>query len=786
MQLKNKVLLGILMMICSWSASAQCPEITIDQKYDHIPTGLCAENGWDTVVNCRNRTLILNATPFITTQHFNGTYLVESIPYNPVDPTFHAGSRLNITQDDQWEQSTISFPFTFMFFGYPYTQALVGSNGLVSFNTTQAGAYCDYTYSVPIPAVNFSTANNTSKNAIYGVYEDIDPRYLENTTTGGMFRYVGGEYPCRHLCASVNGVGLFGNNTNYNTYQIVCYEGTNIIEVHVKDRLCCASTNSGKGLIGIQNASGSNQESHYHDPNYMNTPPFYIEANSPGAFVAPNRGNQSGGWTGETHNEAWRFTPQGETAKNIFWWRLFLDDEGNVIDSVQLTANAGDTNGYYLNPEHTQVSVTRTSKYVVQCVYRGANGSLYGVDNRSMRDTITIGLDTAKDMQLTATNTSICEGDRIEVNLTLPNEDQHLDSCGWSAVRLLNGERRLVNSAITNHFTAIEFDSRQGDHIANKLDSTWIYCTASYTNGCTNTDSILVVTYPNYAYFDTVGICRGESYRWYYADSVRYTDFVQPQQTLDTLRRSYSVIGCDSVNHLHLIVSDISFTTDKVLDCAPHTWINGRTYSANNDDTRDQDTVILTNSWGCDSTVTLDFTFIPMKAIIAHTPEVATIDELTIELTDESYGHDSHLWLLPNGRTTTSSSASIIFPLSGVDTMDVRLAVHNNYGCDDTALVRIPLIKVSNFIPNAFTPDRNDNNRFYPSIQGNVNDIKVYIYNRFGEQVCYFQGSDAYWDGTDMQGRKCPQGAYVYVIRYRTALEPNITQTLKGSITLIR
>lgn len=77
MQLKNKVLLGILMMICSWSASAQCPEITIDQKYDHIPTGLCAENGWDTVVNCRNRTLILNATPFITTQHFNGTYLFQ-------------------------------------------------------------------------------------------------------------------------------------------------------------------------------------------------------------------------------------------------------------------------------------------------------------------------------------------------------------------------------------------------------------------------------------------------------------------------------------------------------------------------------------------------------------------------------------------------------------------------------------------------------------------------------------------------------------------------------------
>lgn len=195
---------------------------------------------------------------------------------------------------------------------------------------------------------------------------------------------------------------------------------------------------------------------------------------------------------------------------------------------------------------------------------------------------------------------------------------------------------------------------------------------------------------------------------------------------------------------------------------------------------------MLKNAWGCDSTVTLDFTIIPMKAIISHDPEVATIDELTIELTDQSYGHDSRVWLLPNGQTSTLAQTSIIFPLTGVDTMDVRLAVHNNYGCDDTALTRIPLIKVSEFVPNAFTPDRETNNRFYPSIQGNINNIHCYIFNRRGEQVCYFEGPDGYWDGTDMQGRKCPQGAYVYVIRYVNSLHPNETQVLKGAVTLIR
>lgn len=778
----KKVLLTALLMLCSSTyLMAQCPEITINEKYDHQLSGICVENGWDTLVNCKNGTLILNATPFITTQHFNGNYLIESIPYNPVDTTFHAGSHLNISTDDAWENSTISFPFTFMFFGYPYTQAVVGSNGLVSFNTSYVGQYCAYDYqsSIPIPNPNFP-----SLNAIYGVYEDIHPT-SDLSTTQGMFRSVGGTYPCRYLCASVNEVPLFPASSHNNdrcTYQIVCYEGTNIIEVHIKQRSCCSSTNGGKGLVGVQNATGSTQVSHYHDASYLGDPTFYIQSNSPGAFVAPDRGTQSGGWTGETSYEAWRFTPQGETVKNITWWRLFMDNNGNIIDSVQLSSIPGDTNGYYLNSEHTVVSVTptRTTKYVVQCRYQGANGYWYGIDNRSMRDTITVGMDTSRTINLYCDDPILAEGEATSLQLIYPNT-QTLDSCVWSAVKITNGVRTILPpTALQSNFTSVVLSSQEGQLLENHIDSVWIYCTASFTNGCNNYDSLLVLTYPNYHIYDTAGICRGESYSW-----CGYT-FNQPQQTFDTIRRYYSSHETDSIHYLHLIVSDLSYNTDVVLDCKPYTWINGKTYSEDNDATREQDTVHLVNEWGCDSIVTLDFTFIPMKAIISHSPEVATIDELTIELNDMSYGHDSRTWLLPNNETSTLQQTSIIFPLDGVDTMDVRLAVHNDYGCDDTALSRIPLIKVSNFIPNAFTPDLSTNNRFSPAIQGNISDVRVYIYNRKGEQVCYFQGPDGYWDGKNMDGTRCPQGTYVYVMRYRTALNPGVTQVLKGTVTLIR
>lgn len=768
---------GIFMML-STDIQAQCPQITINEKYDHNRSAVCVANGWDTMVNCINSSLTLNATYFVTAEKFNGTYQVEEIPYNPVDTTFHAGNLLNITNDDVWEGSAIQFPFTFMYFGYPYTQAVVGSNGIVSFNSSYIGQGCAYSYSVPIPSPSFP-----SLNAIYGVYEDIDPRGL--STGQGMFRSVGGTYPCRYLCASVNEVPLYPYSSNSNnrcTYQIVCYEGTNIIEVHIKQRSCCSSTNEGKGLVGIQNATGSNQVSHYHDFNYVGDPTYYIEANSPGAFVAPNRGNQSGGWTGTTSYEAWRFTPQGTTLKNIFWWRLFEDADGNIIDSVQLSDLPGDTNGYYLNPEHTQVHVTptRTTRYVVQCRYKGANGHWYGIDNLSMRDTITIGMDTARTMDIQAEDTILAQGERTTVHLIYPSQ-QTLDSCSWSAIKVVDGEQTVMPpSAITNYFTNIIFNNDPTMLQQNHIDSTYVYCSATFKNGCANYDSILIQTYPNYDFYDTVGICRGESYDWC------GMHFATPQQTFDTSKHYYSSHESDSTMHLHLVVSDLSYHTDTVLDCKPYTWLNGRTYTADNDDTRATDTVHLLNEWGCDSIVTLDFTIIPMKAIIEHTPEVATIDELTIELKDRSYGHDTRKWLLPNGHTSILPETSIIFPLDGVDTMTVQLAVHNNYGCDDTATSVIPLHKVSYYVPNVFTPDRNDNYRWAPSIQGNANEIQVWIYNRQGLQVCYFSGSEGYWDGTDMYGQRCPQGTYVYIIRYRNTLNPEITQEVKGTVTLLR
>lgn len=88
------------------------------------------------------------------------------------------------------------------------------------------------------------------------------------------------------------------------------------------------------------------------------------------------------------------------------------------------------------------------------------------------------------------------------------------------------------------------------------------------------------------------------------------------------------------------------------------------------------------------------------------------------------------------------------------------------------------------WVPNAFTPDENKNNRFV--IKGaRVADVSVVIFNRLGGQVAHFEGLDGSWDGT-CQGQPCPAGAYVYLVKYAEAGNPANNKMVKGTVLLIR
>jgi gliding motility-associated-like protein len=90
---------------------------------------------------------------------------------------------------------------------------------------------------------------------------------------------------------------------------------------------------------------------------------------------------------------------------------------------------------------------------------------------------------------------------------------------------------------------------------------------------------------------DSIEAC--EAYTW--VNGITYTEN-EDTATVILLNTS----GCDSIVTLHLIIDD-AFSTDSVTACDNYTWLDGNTYTVSNNTA----TVIYSTTAGCDSIVTL-------------------------------------------------------------------------------------------------------------------------------------------------------------------------------------
>ena len=415
-----------------------CPSVTNE------PSGAYA-NAPDPHVldfDCSNPVVILSAG-VVATGRYTSDYTVKPIPYDEDNMlfAFNDGTSIGASSDDSW-LSGVQLPFTFTFFGKPYTTVYPGTNGLISMNN-QSG-YCTYNYNAPSTTPPYSNIPYVYKNCVYGVYEDIDCRYYTNKNDGlgmGAVRVgVLGSYPCRAFVFNYLNVGLYGlTNTgtgsqynNYNTYQMVLYEGTNIIDVYVKHRKCCATTNpNGEGIIGLHNNTSSQ------------------------ILLAPNRGMTS--WNAD--NEAWRFTPITP-----------LDEDGEMtwyVNSVS-EANIISYDPHAKNRRIT-VSPTETTKYISEYRYTNASGDVF-----TIRDTTLINVHIpAIKLASSNGNTPICPNDAayltVQVDPTQQYPDVSAASYAWS----------------TGDTTAM--------CTVNPSETSVYSLTVTFSNGCTQHDTVRVL-----------------------------------------------------------------------------------------------------------------------------------------------------------------------------------------------------------------------------------------------------------------------------------------------------
>lgn len=197
---------------------------------------------------------------------------------------------VSVNIDDVWS-STINLPFNFCFYGNNYNKCLIGSNGVITFDTTTyaPGGYNAWLFTSNLPNPSLF------RSAIFGAYHDIDP------SKGGQVGYelITLTSGCRALVASWNDIPMYSTACNSQLYtgMIVLYENTNVIDVFIKEKNVCSTWNDGNAIIGIQNGAGN------------------------AAVVAPGRNGLDANWTVGGTVEGWRFTPSGPSLTTVQWYQ---------------------------------------------------------------------------------------------------------------------------------------------------------------------------------------------------------------------------------------------------------------------------------------------------------------------------------------------------------------------------------------------------------------------------------------------------------------------------------
>ena len=174
-------------------------------------------------------------------------------------------------------------------------------------------------------------------------------------------------------------------------------------------------------------------------------------------------------------------------------------------------------------------------------------------------------------------------------------------------------------------------------------------------------------------------------------------------------------------------------------------------------------------------------------ATVDYRPYFVDSDNPVVTLTDKSPYSVRRVWYFEDGTPLmeTTSPCAHNFGEVSADSVDVTLVAYNDLECSDTLVFRLPVTQFTFYAPNAFTPERPDNNTFSVFTANEQENFSVFIYDRMGRQVYTSNDLHFKWNGTTMDGAKCPQGSYAYIIYYRRPGTEDIV-TQKGTITLIR
>ena len=159
---------------------------------------------------------------------------------------------------------------------------------------------------------------------------------------------------------------------------------------------------------------------------------------------------------------------------------------------------------------------------------------------------------------------------------------------------------------------------------------------------------------------------------------------------------------------------------------------------------------------------------VPVADFTAY-PQPADVTNPVIHFIDQSTNHTLGIWDFDdNSNLTSTNFGELTHRFSDVDsgTYFVELYVESNKGCFSMQIQEIVIDNAFIFyIPNAFTPNKDQvNDIFKPYVDG-VSEYDFYIYSRQGQEIFHTtditEGWDGYVDGSD---EYAISGKYAYAI----------------------
>ena len=173
----------------------------------------------------------------------------------------------------------------------------------------------------------------------------------------------------------------------------------------------------------------------------------------------------------------------------------------------------------------------------------------------------------------------------------------------------------------------------------------------------------------------------------------------------------------------------------------------------------------------------------------------------TIQFINTSTNSVTYQWNFGDGSGSPDENPSHMF--ADVNNFEVQLIATNGFGCSDTALQSLDIVKKSLYVPNAFAPEFSGTNSLVQVWKPAGIGLRTYhaqVFDKWGEilwestaltpELEPAEGWDGYY-----QGKLCQQGVYVWKIEATfvdgtiwtgTAVGKEKVAKTIGSLTLIR